>query len=128
MSATTKVLLVSVALLVVRPVRADKITFADPHFLATQELRLGKPLPFEDLGVGQLVLAYKRRSFAFSVKREIQDAQEKKEAPFAADSRISLHWDAAGHRPSLAYRFTDNGVLHFRGSMHGARVSAIWTF
>lgn len=128
MSATAKILIVSVALLVVQPARADKITFADPLFLVAPALRHGTPLYFDDLGIARVVLVYKMRSFAFSFKREIQDVQEKKETAFAADPRISLHWDAAGHRPSLAYRFTDNGVMHFRGSMHGARVSAIWTF
>ena len=127
MWATKRILIFSAVLLAVPPARADKITFADPFFSVALELPHDAQLRFEDLGTGWVVPVYRGSSFESSFKREIQNVQGK-EVRFAVDSRVGLHWGATGHRPSLVYRFTDNGVVHFRASRHGAGVSAIWSF
>ncbi|MFC3107364.1 hypothetical protein ACFOFO_05225 [Undibacterium arcticum] len=125
MLATKRILILSAVLLTVPPAHADKNTFADP--LVAPELPHDAQLRFENLGTGWVDPVYRRSGFESSFKREIEDVQGKY-VRFAVDPLVGLHWDATGHRPSLMYRFTDNGVMHFRGSRHGASVNAIWSF
>ncbi|MFC3106715.1 hypothetical protein ACFOFO_01850 [Undibacterium arcticum] len=127
MLATKRILILSAVLLTVPPARADKNTGDDPLFLVAPELPHDAQIRFENLGTGWVGPVYRRSRFESSFKREIQDVQGK-DVRFAVDPLVGLHWDATGHRPSLAYQFTDNGVMHFRGARHGAWVNAIWSF
>lgn len=127
MLATKKMLILSAVLLTVPPARADQNTFADPLFLVASELPHDAPLRFEDLGTGWMEAAYRRISFEPIFKSEVQDAQGKN-ARLVADSLVGLHWDATGQRPTLVYRFTDNGVMRIRGSRHGALINATWSY
>jgi hypothetical protein len=126
MLATKKFLMLSAVLLTAPPVRADNNTFADPLFVVAQELSHDAQLRFEDLGTGWIEPGVRRIGFEPLFKSEIQDAQQKK--PRLADPLVWLHWDATGQRPSLAYQFTDNGVMRFRGLRHGALINVTWSY
>jgi len=127
MLATKKILILSAVLLTVPSARADQNTVADPLFFVAPEQSHDAQLQFEDLGPGWVEPVFRGSSVKPSIKNETQNVPGK-DARFAVDPHAGLHWDITEQRPSLAYQFTDNGVMHFRGSAHGALINMTWSY
>lgn len=56
----------------------------------------------------------------------LRAAQNRERVP--AESTSGLRWNFDGQRPSLNYRFSESGVMRFRGKSRGLEVSASWEF
>ena len=127
MLATQKIMVLSTVLLTVPPAHADQNTAADsPLFFVVPEQPHDAQLRSADWDPGWVEPIFRVSNFDPSIKSETQNIQGK-DARFAADPRASLHWDTTAQRPSLVYQFSDNGVLHFHGSRHGAMISVTWS-
>lgn len=67
----------------------------------------------------------------FLARLSVSEAMGSNTAPImrlALNSRVGVQWSLDGQRPSLEYRFSDNAVMRFRGSRHGARLVMHSTF
>jgi len=127
MLATNKILILSAVLLAVPPARADQNTSADPLFFVDAEPLHDAQFRSDDSGTGWVEPVFKGGSYDPSIKSEIQTAQGKN-TRMVVDRPAGLHWDTTAQRPSLAYQFTDNGVIHVHGSAHGAMINVSWSY
>lgn len=51
-----------------------------------------------------------------------------KTTALSADAQYGLNWTLDGQPPSLEYRFSQSGVVRFRGSRRGVKAVVRWDF
>lgn len=128
MGAAMAIVILWALLLAVPPARADQIAFADPPMPVTEGLPRDTLPNIQASTIGPNAPLDRKSGYEPLFPSKIQDTLGKT-ARLSSESRVGFQWAALnGQRPSLEYRFTDNQKMQFRGSRHGVRVVAIWTF
>lgn len=69
-----------------------------------------------------------RISKEYSSKQQAAILREKIRTIPGATSNFSLRYSPDGERPTLEYRFSENGALRLRGAHKGVKIVAAWTY
>jgi hypothetical protein len=69
-----------------------------------------------------------RISKEYSSKQQTASFREKIKTIPGATSNFSLLYSQDGERPTLEYRFSENGALRLRGAHKGVKIVAAWKY
>ncbi len=127
MWTTRRILILSTVLLTAAPAHAEERVSAMPPIFVSPNDPDGA-LPMNDALTHGPAAGLGRESSSAAVVLSGEGQDRRAPARWALESGGGLHWTQDGQRPSLTYRFSDNGVMRLRGARRGVAVSATWEF